>query len=199
MRKFLIVLISLLIVLGVLDCESNKLKRVVESDSPKNAINAFFSEFKKCNFEKAESFILNKQLLNMDIDIYDELTPGEKRIIKYWNEKIGYKILSSNIKGDKASVNAEIMALNGEKIYKRYISDITKLKKDLSIQENKSKFNREYDKALIKEVRNKNNEIVTNSVTINLRNRDGNWYIEGDENLFRALCGGLSLDKINNF
>ncbi|OPF58750.1 hypothetical protein BH724_01000 [Clostridium baratii] len=199
MRKFLIVLISLLIVLGVLGCESNKLKRVVESDSPKNAINAFFSEFKKCNFEKAESFILNKQLLNMDIDIYDELTPGEKRIIKYWNEKIGYKILSSNIKGYKASVNAEIMALNGEKIYKRYISDITKLKKDLSIQENKSKFNREYDKALIKEVRNKNNEIVTNSVTINLRNRDGNWYIEGDENLFRALCGGLSLDKINNF
>lgn len=199
MRKFLVVLISLLIVLGGLGCESNKLKRVVESDSPKNAINAFFSEFKKCNFEKAESFILNKPLLNMDIDIYDELTPGEKRIIKYWNEKIGYKILSSNIKGDKASVNAEIMALNGEKIYKRYISDITKLKKDLSIQENKSKFNREYDKALIKEVRNKNNEIVTNTVTINLRNRDGNWYIEGDENLFRALCGGLSLDKINNF
>lgn len=199
MRKFLIALISLLIVLGGLGCEGKKLNRVVESDSPENVINSFFSEFKKCNFEKAESFIINKPLLNMDIDIYNELTPGEKRVIKYWNQRIGYEIVSSNIKGDKASINTKVMALNGEKIYKRYISDITKLKKDLSIQYNKSKFYREYDKALIKEVRNKNNEIVTNTVTINLKNIDGNWYIEGDENLFKALCGGLSLDKINNF
>lgn len=199
MKKFLMVLISLLIVLGGLGCEDNKLKRVVESDSPENVINSFFSEFKKGNFEKAESFLINKPLLNMDIDIYDDLTPGEKRVIKYWNQRIGYEILSSDIKGDKGSINIKVMALNGEKIYKRYINDITKLKKDLSIQDNKSKLNREYDKALIKEVRNKNNEIVTNTVTINLRNKDGNWYIEGDEILFRALCGGLNLNKINNF
>ncbi|MEG1002072.1 MAG: DUF4878 domain-containing protein [Clostridium sp.] len=193
MKKIIIAILSLTMLFGIAGCTKSKISTNVEKNSPENTINAFFSDFKKCNFKKAENYFLNG--VTPDMEIYNNFTDGEKEAIKYWTEKIGYEIVSINNEGDNAEVTVKVMALNGVKIYNQYIKDIASLKKEAKTSEEKAELNKEYDKALLKEVKNKNNDIVTTVVTVQLQNIDSNWYINGDGNLLKALYGGLDPNK----
>ncbi len=201
MKKLIALILSLGIIFGLIGCKdsASNINEQSKKSAPENTINTFFTEFKKCNFDNAKSYLLIDK--NIDSSNYEKFTEGEKEAIKYWVEKTGYEIKSIAITNDSAEVTISISTLNGEKIYSDYMNNLLKLKeKSISVKDSKEKekSTEEYNKALINSIRNKNNEIVTNTVNLELEKKNNKWYIVGDQNFIRALYGGFDPEKLKN-
>lgn len=198
MKRLTAIILSLGIIFTLIGCGNEEVKEKTNKNIPENTVNAFFADFKKGNFEKAKGYLL----VNKDIKAkgYNNFTNGEKEAIKYWIEKTGYEIKSSEENGDEGKVIVKISALDGEKIYKGYVENLKELRIKASSEKDKDKkeeyFN-EYDKKLIEFIKSKNNEIVTNKVDINLKKQDDKWFIIGNKDLVKALYGGLNPEKLN--
>lgn len=201
MKKLIALILSLGIIFGLIGCKdsTSNINEQPKKAAPENTINTFFAEFKKCNFENAKNYLLIDK--NIDGSNYEEFTEGEKEAIKYWVEKTGYEIKSTAITNDSAEVTISISTLNGEKIYGDYMNNLIKLKeKSISTKDpkEKEKSTEEYNKALINSIRNKNNDIVTNTVNLELENKNNKWYIVGNQSFIRALYGGFDPEKLKN-
>lgn len=197
MKKVFSVLIILISILGLIGCSNNKpVQQNTIKVSPENVINAFFTELKKGNFEKADEYLVGDKK-NIEKKDYEQLIEGEKASVKYWLEKIGYDIKSLNIISDnEANVDINISTLNGKKLYNEYKEKVLEYKTKYMSEENKEEKEsdlKEYDKKLIGIIKNKNNEIITNKVNIKLEKKDDNWYIVFDDKLKEAMSGGFNL------
>ncbi|MGG7078898.1 hypothetical protein [Clostridium sardiniense] len=208
MKKLIALILALGIIFGLVGCGNNnnkvneqtkKVNEQTKKTAPEDTINSFFAEFKKCNFDNAKKYLLVDK--NIDFSAYKDFTKGEKDAIKYWVEKTGYEIKSMEITNDSAEATINISTLNGQKIYSDYMKDLLNLKEkyiSAKDQKDKEEYMQAYDKALIDSIRSKNNEIVTNTVNLELENKNGKWYIVGNQNFTNALYGGFDPEKFKS-
>lgn len=201
MKKLIALILALGITFGLIGCgnntTNNKVNEQTKKVAPENTINSFFAEFKKCNFDNAKKYLLVDK--NIDFTAYKDFTNGEKDAIRYWVEKTGYEIKSMEVTNESAEATLNISTLNGQKIYSDYMESLLSLKeKYISAKDPQDKKNymEAYDKALIDSIKSKNNEIVTNTVNIELENKDGRWYIIGNQSFTNALYGGFDPEKL---
>lgn len=208
MKKLIALILALGIIFGLVGCGNNtnkvneqtkKVNEQTKKTAPEDTINSFFAEFKKCNFDNAKKYLLVDK--NIDFSAYKDFTKGEKDAIKYWVEKTGYEIKSMEITNDSAEATINISTLNGQKIYSDYMKDLLNLKEkyiSAKDQQDKEEYMQAYDKALIDSIRSKNNEIVTNTVHLELENKNGKWYIVGNQSFTNALYGGFDPEKFKS-
>lgn len=163
-----------------------------------NTINKFFSDVKDCNINGAESYLVDNDYKDIDKLHYASLTDGEKKAVRYWNEKINYKINSVTLTNKSAEVIMDILSIDSDKVYSNYMNNLLTLKmKILSTkdEEIKKKYNEQYNEALINSIKNKDNKMIKSTVTLGMENKDGKWYIIGNNDLLSALYGGFDFQK----
>ena len=103
-------------------------------------------------------------------------------------QNLSYKIISSDEKGDEATVEAEITNTDMGSVMQELIQRLIVLAFS-GIDE--SEIDAKMMEIMNQEVNKDEIETVTNTVTMNLKKTDGKWKISTDDALADALTGGM--------
>ncbi len=180
------------------EVQLNTSKEKVQKTEIENTINKFFSDVKDCNANGAESYLVDNDYKNIDKVHYNNLTDGEKKAAKCWSERINHKIKSITLTNKSAEVVMDVKSIDSDEVYSNYMNNLLALKMKIIATDNKEdkqKYNEQYNKALISSVTNKDNKMINSTVTVEMQNKDGKWYIVGNNSLLSSLYGGFDFEK----
>lgn len=209
MRKTIIVLLGIIMVGSLVGCgnddtksteskNKSEVKEDLKAQKPEDVITDFFTKFKNCNFTGVQKDILTEN--SISLKGMEDYSDSEKKAIKYWLEKLSYEIIKIDVNGDKAVAKVKVSALDGNQIYNEYKDNILKIKPSAQeeLDEEGAKLaDEKYGDALVNALKNKDNEIISKTVDINLTKKEGKWLLEVNDELLTAIYGGLSRDKVN--
>lgn len=183
------------------EVQLNASKEKIQKTEIKNTINNFFTDVKDCNVSGAESYLVDNDYKNIDKLHYNNLTDGEKKAAKCWSDKISYKIKSITLTNKSAEVVMDITSIDSYKVYSNYMNNLLALKIKVIAtknKEDKQKYNEQYNKSLIDSITNKDNKMINSTVTLEMQNKDGKWYIVGNNSLLSAIYGGFDFEKFQH-
>lgn len=112
----------------------------------------------------------------------------EVEMLRLVFQNLSYKIISSDEKGDEATVEAEITNTDMGSVMQELIQQLIVLAFS-GIDE--SEIDAKMMEIMNQEVNKDEIETVTNTVTMNLKKTDGKWKISTDDALADALTGGM--------
>lgn len=171
---------GLLIILFATACSS--------APSPQDTVQKFFNALQQKNFEEAQSYINGEK----SPITYD--SEEQKEIIENFLDKINCEILSSEIKGDNATVKVKITAPDLLRIATKAISEMlplafaTAFSDDPSSQEEMNKMLLQY---FVNSLNDPNVPSVVTETTISLTKTENKWLIEPSADFLNALTGNM--------
>ena len=148
------------------------------------------NSLKNADFESVNKYINYDEVVNQSEMLKDSEMDQETQSLLF--NKLSWKIMNITKEADKASVEVEITNKDFEQIISNYTQEA------LKIAFSGESFTEEEQNNKLKE-QLKNDQIQTKTVntTIQLIKQEGNWKVQADENLVKALLPGLQ-DAINS-
>ena len=159
-------------------------------ETPEKTVDGMLNSLKNADFESVNKYINYDEVVNQSEMLKDSEMDQETQSLLF--NKLSWKIMNITKEADKASVEVEITNKDFEQIISNYT------KEALKIAFSGESFTEEEQNNKLKE-QLKNDQIQTKTVntTIQLIKQEGNWKVQADENLVKALLPGLQ-DAINS-
>ena len=159
-------------------------------ETPEKTVDGMLNSLKNADFESVNKYINYDEVVNQSEMLKDSEMDQETQSLLF--NKLSWKIMSITKEADKASVEVEITNKDFEQIISNYTQEA------LKIAFSGESFTEEEQNNKLKE-QLKNDQIQTKTVntTIQLIKQEGNWKVQADENLVKALLPGLQ-DAINS-
>ena len=85
MKKFILVIISAIMLVSLVSCAET---------SAKNSVEKFFDAYKNMDLSKANEYVEGTGLLQKSIKQFEDYDKERIDALKYWGSNINYKILS---------------------------------------------------------------------------------------------------------
>jgi len=175
-----LLIMGLLVILLATACSS--------APPPQDTVQKFFNALQQRNFEEAQNYINGEK----SPITYD--SEEQKEIIENFLDKIKCEILSSEIKGDKATVKVKITAPDLLRIITKTISEMMPLAFASAFSEDPAS-QEEMDRMLLQHFINSLNDpnapSVVTETTISLTKTENKWLIEPSEDFLNALTGNI--------
>lgn len=159
-------------------------------ETPEKTVDGMLNSLKNADFESVNKYINYDEVVNQSEMLKDSEMDQETQSLLF--NKLSWKIMNITKEADKASVEVEITNKDFEQIISNYTQEA------LKIAFSGESFTEEEQNNKLKE-QLKNDQIQTKTVntTIQLIKQEGNWKVQADENLVKALLPGLQ-DAINS-
>ena len=159
-------------------------------ETPEKTVEGMLNSLKNADFESVNKYINYDEVVNQSEMLKDSEMDQETQSLLF--NKLSWKIMNITKEADKASVEVEITNKDFEQIISNYTQEA------LKIAFSGESFTEEEQNNKLKE-QLKNDQIQTKTVntTIQLIKQEGNWKVQADENLVKALLPGLQ-DAINS-
>lgn len=158
--------------------------------TPEKTVDGMLNSLKNADFESVNKYINYDEVVNQSEMLKDSEMDQETQSLLF--NKLSWKIMNITKEADKASVEVEITNKDFEQIISNYTQEA------LKIAFSGESFTEEEQNNKLKE-QLENDQIQTKTVntTIQLIKQEGNWKVQADENLVKALLPGLQ-DAINS-
>ena len=159
-------------------------------ETPEKTVDGMLNSLKNADFESVNKYINYDEVVNQSEMLKDSEMDQETQSLLF--NKLSWKIMNITKEADKASIEVEITNKDFEQIISNYTQEA------LKIAFSGESFTEEEQNNKLKE-QLKNDQIQTKTVntTIQLIKQEGNWKVQADENLVKALLPGLQ-DAINS-
>ena len=159
-------------------------------ETPEKTVDGMLNSLKNADFESVNKYINYDEVVNQSEMLKDSEMDQETQSLLF--NKLSWKIMNITKEADKASVEVEITNKDFEQIISNYTQEA------LKIAFSGESFTEEEQNNKLKE-QLENDQIQTKTVntTIQLIKQEGNWKVQADENLVKALLPGLQ-DAINS-
>lgn len=184
-KRSLCLLVITVLFLSLIGCASTS------TSKPDSAVSGFFDALKKEDVNSAAKFVKT--------DSKNEISyknAEEEKIAKAVFSKLDYKIESSVVKGDTATVNAKVTTVDLVKITGNMISDLlpTLMAKALSGEDqNEAETEKLINQYFTNSINDPSASKTTTDVTINLVKSEDkkSWLIDPNDDLLNAMTGNL--------
>lgn len=184
-KRSLCLLIITALFLSLIGCASTS------TSKPDSAVSGFFDALKKEDVNSAAKFVKT--------DSKNEISyknAEEEKIAKAVFSKLDYKIESSVVKGDTATVNAKVTTVDLVKITGNMISDLlpTLMAKTLSGEDqNEAETEKLINQYFTNSINDPSASKTTTDITINLVKSEDkkSWLIDPNDDLLNAMTGNL--------
>lgn len=184
-KRSLCLLVITVLFLSLIGCASTS------TSKPDSAVSGFFDALKKEDVNSAAKFVKT--------DSKNEISyknAEEEKIAKAVFSKLDYKIESSVVKGDTATVNAKVTTVDLVKITGNMISDLlpTLMAKTLSGEDqNEAETEKLINQYFTNSINDPSASKTTTDVTINLVKSEDkkSWLIDPNDDLLNAMTGNL--------
>lgn len=196
MRKKIIiaVIVAMIIVISGVYMYTNRTSSAVES------FKSFVSDCNKFQLESAKTYINQNGDLSKGITQIEGYNEVRKSAVKNWFEKISVNIISTKKEDGEAIIVAEVLSPNGNDIYNDFQQNMNELDiNSQTIQDNN--FNgdflgAQYNNAFSNAINDNVNNITQTKVEVKMKRSLGEWKIENDDQVIKALLGGLSTNAV---
>lgn len=184
-KRSLCLLVITVLFLSLIGCASTS------TSKPDSAVSGFFDALKKEDVNSAAKFVKT--------DSKNEISyknAEEEKIAKAVFSKLDYKIESSVVKGDTATVNAKVTTVDLVKITGNMISDLlpTLMAKALSGEDqNEAETEKLINQYFTNSINDPSASKTTTDVIINLVKSEDkkSWLIDPNDDLLNAMTGNL--------
>lgn len=187
MKKVLTLILALVcLTLPLSGCGGDK------KETPKDAVTNALNAVKNLDKENISKYFGTESVFNEGKEQKED--EDSEEYAKLFVEKLKFKILSTDIDGEKATVKTEITNIDAMKALQKYLQEaFTEAlnnafqQKELTDEEAEKKSEEKYIEIL------KSDDIgmTTNNVDIKLTRNGDSWKIDLDEELQNAILGGL--------
>lgn len=192
MKKIILALATIFMTISLVSCGGKT--------EAKDSVKDFFSAYKDMNLNKANEYVEDGGLLQKSIKQFEDYDKSRIEALKYWSNKLSYKILDTEEKDKEAKIKVEVTALNGSQIYNEYMENVQSLKINGATLNDETAdgdaVGSDFDKAFITALENQTNSLTTTDVTIILKKEDGKWKIQNDKEVLQAILGGLNPEQV---
>ncbi|MBU5677985.1 DUF4878 domain-containing protein [Alkaliphilus sp. MSJ-5] len=184
MKKFLSVLLIIVLVFSMTAC--------AKSD-PKASVSGYLDALKSGNIEEMNKYVKSDSEDQVKEVFNNENQMNEEAFLKAYS-KLDYKILSSKVNGDTATVETEINAPNLGKIMTELIQEALPLAFAAAFKEDKSEDNMDdlMNTMLLDKVNSDDMPMVKKTVKIDLVKENNNWIINPSNDFTNAITGNLA-------
>ncbi|GLC32444.1 NTF2-like N-terminal transpeptidase domain-containing protein [Clostridium omnivorum] len=184
-KRSLCLLVITALFLSLIGCASTS------TSKPDSAVSGFFDALKKEDVNSAAKFVKTDSKNEISYKNADE-----EKIAKAVFSKLDYKIESSVVKGDTATVNAKVTTVDLVKITGNMISDLlpTLMAKALSGEDqNEAETEKLINQYFTNSINDPSAMKTTTDVTINLVKSEDkkSWLIDPNDDLLNAMTGNL--------
>ena len=165
-----------------------------KEDSPEGAVTRFLTALKKLDGETAQKYCL------YDEDDEDETSDGRDAAREFIEElaahetnrlmlgRLRYKIVSSSLAGDTATVKTEITNIDLAEVLRIYTQQAMFVAMQARSEE---ELNAKMEQLFLDLLKRKDNKTVTSAVDIRLTRDEDGWKLCFDRELWNAVLGGL--------
>ena len=159
-------------------------------ETPEKTVDGMLNSLKNADFESVNKYINYDEVVNQSEMLKDSEMDQETQSLLF--NKLSWKIMNITKEADKASVEVEITNKDFEQIISNYTQEALKI-----AFSGESFTEEEKNKKLKEQLKNDQIQTKTVNTTIQLIKQEGNWKVQADENLVKALLPGLQ-DAINS-
>lgn len=182
-RLFIIVLVLSLTLVGCGD----------KGETPEQAVTNALNAIKSLDEETANKYFAYEELMGTE-DESQEIIENQENT-KLLVEKISFKIISSSIDGNNATVKTEITNLDLKAIFEEYLQQAMEFALSNALAGNVATTDEELAKQmeqmLIDLIKREDNVMATSTIDIKLTKNGTSWTLDMDEPLQDAILGGL--------
>lgn len=173
------------------------------TEKPDKVVSNSLNALKKLDEKEMKKYFTYEELMDFK-DIEEEETEDaftDKEIQKLFFNNFKFKIKSTSIKDDTATVKTDITNLDMKNIMQLYFAEALQLAfgnfftGDKAISE--EELEKQMAEILIKNMTKEDNKMVTTTVDIKLTKKDNKWKIQLDNTLQDAITGGM-LTAVNS-
>ncbi|MBU5484735.1 DUF4878 domain-containing protein [Clostridium sp. MSJ-11] len=169
------------------------------SAQPSDTMNSFLENFKKQDFKTAMTFV-KTDVPSEDLELENE---EQKKIMEAVLTKLEYEILSTEVKGDKATAKVKITSCNLPKILTNTLAELLPtLFASAFSQENidDAKAEAMMMEHFLKAINDPNAPTTVSEMDVELVKENNKWVILVSEPLFNALTGNFNkMSEVLNF
>lgn len=123
MKKKILSMLLVLVMIFALPVTSNAAS---SKTAVNKAVKSFFTYMKKTDLPKMNRYIYSNSSKFGTTAILKQETPNVYKYVKKYNKKISYKVLSTKVKGKKATVKVKVKYVNADSIFLAF-SDVIQL------------------------------------------------------------------------
>lgn len=187
MKKLAIIVIGFLLVFTLTGCSSK--------ETPEEVVANGLTAIKDLDLIKMQKYF-DSENLNEEEDILGgNFEDQNLETLKLLVKNMEYEIISSEINEDEATVvtkltNIDMASIMQEYIAQAFVLAMSNIGEDENIVD-EAQMQAKMEKMFTDLLARDGNEMVTNTVNIDLIKVDGEWEIEFDEVLANAVFGGL--------
>jgi len=163
-------------------------------ESPEQSLANALNAFKNYDEEVAKRYGVYEDLTNLEANEKESSSNG-KKMGKLICKNLDFKIKSSSIDGDTATVKTEITSIDMKLIMGEYMSKAMELAMANTFtmeepQMSEEELNKKTDQIFVDMLSRKDNKKVTVTVDVKLNKNEDYWVIDIDKDLEDALFGG---------
>lgn len=179
MKKYSVIILFLLC-LFLTGCGDSKPVKLVKSE---------LNQIQKLDEKTIQTFISYEDMIHSGSAsaIGSEATEAVQLFFKNFS----YRILSSSITEDSATVNVEIQNIDARALAKDLCLELTAISTSPNIEENDPSSKSSYFTLLRDILSTREYELTKNTAHFNLVHEDGEWSIQNDETLEDSIVGGF--------
>jgi hypothetical protein len=186
MKKIILLFISTLLVFTLVACSSK--------ETPKEVVEKGITAIKDLDIVQIQKYF-DTDDISEENDIFgDDFEVEDMEIFKLMTKNISYEVVSVNVDGEVAVVEAKITNIDMAVVMREYITQALALafgqigQPDIDEEE----MQKQMEDLLIELLSKEDNEMITTQVDITLNDVEGVWKIDLNDALTNALFGGLT-------
>lgn len=169
-----------------------------KGESPEQAVTNALTAIKNCDFAAADKYITYEELFG-DEGGEDTEFVSEDENTKLLFKRLSFKILSSSVDGEAATVKAEITNIDMMEVLSTYFQQAMELAFGNAFSEDplgEAEIDAQIEQILVDLLESEETSMVTSTVDIQLVKQESTWKINVNEMFQDAVMGGL-LDAVS--
>lgn len=180
MKRIGAIFVIAILIFGLSGCN-------IQSSNPEKSVNKFFKGLTAGDKTKVEEVTSSSENLSQFLPEDDY----SSKMIKLILSKLDYKINSSKITGDKATVTVNVTALDYKNLIEKLVSDWQASDVSGMDEDAQKKYSLDYLKKQLSDPKVK--LYTTKNLKMELKKVDGTWMVQVTDDLITALLGGYDI------
>lgn len=182
-KKIFVVFVLLLLSLALVGCGNR-------GETPEQAVTNALNAIKNLDRETAQKYFDYEGLANSNEEA-EELIEDEENA-KLIVDKLSFKIISSSIEGDTATVKMEITNIDMARIFGEYVQQAIGLAfGNIFAGKSDEEIKAQAEQLFVDLLKRKDNKMVTSTINVKLTRNESSWKINNGEEFLDAALGGL--------
>ena len=182
MKKVLVILLAVMMLFGIAGCQTA---------GPDKTVSDLLDAMKAWDTATLEEYMGLEEIYGAaDMDMSTEEAEMTEALMKALTANLDYKIVDTKEKGDTAVVTAEITNVDMSVVLAEYITQVFALYFS-GTEMTEEELNDAVLDLLVTSIENNQENLVTNTVDIELSKIDDEWVITADDAFYNAVFGGM--------